>query len=118
MSIDQFLALHEQAAGRWAGASWTHELRRDGRVVLAQGGSPIYCDGEMEDCDTCAEATAAAAKAETEAAFAESALRRCDLAEAASRARRAADIEQDFGDCPTWGPFADACERALADLAD
>lgn len=108
MLTEYIKSLYDEATGRWSGAEWTHQLVTDGDWRLGSKGDPVYCDGQFENCDTCAEAEEYASSAEEYAIDAMDALRRGDIDAAYEAARECRGCEDRFGDAPTWGPFADA----------
>ena len=112
-------AAYTAATGAWTGADWHHE-RRDAYGVVYDALDPldpVYCDGRTA-CATCAAAAASAHAAEVAADFALSAAREGDWATAVVAAEAAVRIERQWGDAPTWGPFARAVAAARAALDD
>lgn len=104
-TYEEIRELYLNATGRWTDADWTHEIGQD------DDGEPIYCDGDTEDCETCAEAKDAAADAEVHAAEALAALDRDDIAGAKASASLCLACEDQFGDAPTWGAFCRAIDE-------
>lgn len=120
--------LYRTASGTWDGCDWTTDI----------GGAGINCDGmTAEEADSLASAVAgavadsyssaadylrrveqAAAEAEGSASAAMEALAGGRLEDAARLAARAADLERQFGDAPTWGALADELERLTEMGAD
>lgn len=109
---------YEEAHGAWECADWTHDYRRDGRVVVERDSEgeplgPLYCSGgNYEDCSVCAESREAIETAERCGLAAVEAAERGDWDTALEEAREAQRAEAEFGDSPTWGPFARAVEES------
>ena len=106
----------EAAQGQWVGADWQHELRRDGRIVLADDGeTPVYCNGEVADCELCSAVKLASFDADARSHEARRAVAKGDFATAAELLSAARDLEAAYGDAPTWGPVAKLAERLRAE---
>jgi len=102
----------DEAQGRWIGADWKHEFRRDGAIVRSDDGeTPVYCNGELADCELCAAAKLASFDAHARSHEARRAIARGDFATAAELLSAARDLEAAYGDAPAWGPVAELAER-------
>ena len=111
--------LYELARGGWSGRHWPlpqeEELAggRDDYGVALTADDRQRLAGEVRDYD--AGCVRDAREAEAEATEAVRYLRTGEYADAWEHAKRAAALERQYGDTPTWGDFADAVE-ALNDL--
>lgn len=119
-TIEGAIAAYNEAKDTWTGASWRHELKRNGAIVRADNGDPVYCEGEYpETCEYCAQVYDDATTANLAAGRAIDALTgdTTDWEKAESLAREAWSLEDEYGDAPTWGPFYKTIEN-LREIAE
>lgn len=99
-------AIIDAQAG-WTGADWTHEYDSD------DDGEIIYCDGDRDACPTCDAAAEDASAAEQHGEAALAHLCRGEYRDALEELQRAVALENDYGDCPTWGPPRDGLAQLI-----
>lgn len=112
--VAQVTQAYDRATGTWIGADWTHEY--DGPANAGRG--VVYCDGSTPDCATCAAAAESSEDAEALAAEAMKHIAAGRWEEAETAAQDAVDLEDQWGDAPTWGPFLAAIQSAIEDIED
>jgi len=108
---------YNAATGGFIGADWEHEYMPpcdapehgvyEPCPACGHGNPDDMCDGGR-DCQVCADARHDATACEEHAADALAAAKRGDWAAALTLARAAKDIEDKWGDAPTWGPLVKA----------
>jgi hypothetical protein len=116
-------AVKDAQAG-FVGADWTHprvpvcDAPEHGTHTPCPACRPDYdqngevlCEGnDLDRCQTCIDAEAAAVTCDGLGDECIAALRRGDLETALAKAREAETIEDRFGDAPTWRPVVEAIE--------
>lgn len=118
-SMTSYMAAYQKASETFVDADWTHEF------LLSLDADPNdhgwdpddgqdICDG-TRPCQTCIDVAVDAVACEEQAADAVAAADRGDWAAAISAANEAAEIENKWGDDPTWRPFAEAIAVAAAE---
>lgn len=137
-TLDDVRSTYDKATQEWDGWSWTHSfggvddecaycrtLSTCGVQIVIEPGDPDLNETPEEACEHLRDAldqareyrdqcAADAQSAESEAAEALEAIDD-DLPRALRHAQRAASIEREYGDSPTWGPLEDAIEQAIED---
>ena len=97
----------EAAITAWVGCDWTHNH--------PDSETHCYCEGGNENnCEYCAAVVESAKVAALWGRVAIRALRGGDHADAVIALEKAVSMEDQWGDCPTWGPVLSQCEQ-LAD---
>jgi hypothetical protein len=101
------------ASASFMGAYWTHE--RGG-----ESGWGVLCEGaaDLDTCDTCARAAAAASEAELLGQDALSAARDGDWDRALGLVDAAHGEEHQFGDAPSYGPALDFVRAYVSTLKE
>jgi hypothetical protein len=115
--VEKIRAAIENAQGGWVGADWTHLLDSPEQVArYSEDGvqaSPVYCEGDGSECQTCRDAEADAAEAEQLGQAALEELAVGDVVACARNLRAAANLEAAYGDDPIWGPPALLAEQSV-----
>lgn len=96
--VETLARLVADAAEKWTGADWCHEIGRDA------DGEPSYCHGEVDGCEICAQAKIDALMAQTLGCAAIWDAQNGSWRGALVGVHGAASLEREYGDAPAWGP--------------
>lgn len=101
----------EEGIENFQSCDWTHEFRRDGKIIPDQ-----YCEGDEGDegCSYCAAVNDSASEAQNLAESAIKYVRGGDIRAALRLIESAVKIEGEWGDAPAYLPALRAL-RALAE---